>query len=119
MVTEPTQYLPIDYRTVPWNRRPLAMQQYERNCGQPFEVLLTVMWFKYRNWGMVCRKLNLEDTTARRWRNKLGLYICLGCSKKNGKLFNHITKCYGCDRYLCDDCIKAEGVEHFLEVWCG
>ena len=110
-------YLPLDYRKVPWDRRPLAMRTFERAYGQPFEEIASLMWYKYRRLTPMTMALNLEITTLRRWLRKLGLYICIGCSFKTGYLKLHTEECPGCGRYFCNECIQDEDFLHFFSGW--
>ena len=104
----------LDYHEVPWEKRPLAMRQMEKMLNEPMERILAAAWFKYRSIPKVRKALNLEDTTTRRWMRKLGLFICIGCSKKTGTLFMHTSKCLGCRRWFCDECMEKKEFEHWI-----
>jgi len=109
-----SQYLPQNYRRVPYNRRPLAMRIFERTAGQPMEEILALLWYKYRSVNALTRTLNVNVRTTRRWIRNLGLYICIKCSKDTGLLISDLEaqKCDCCGGYLCLPCQGKEPIEH-------
>ena len=101
-----------DYRTVPWEQRPLAMKTLERQMGQPTEDLIRLAWQKHRNLRKVCKTLMLEDTTLRRWMKGLGLLLCANCSVNTGKLHTITVRCdQRCRKYFCEECCNPHAQE--------
>lgn len=111
---EGKQYLPRNYRKVPYNLRPLGMRVLERTSGQPMEELIALLWFRYRRLVKVDKALGVTTRTTRRWLRQLGLYICLRCSPKTGLLVADGTKCNYCGGYLCEKCRDSDKPEHWM-----
>ena len=112
---EGKQYLPRDYRVVPYNLRPLGMRVLERTSNQPMEELIALLWFKHRRLIPVDKALGVTTRTTRRWLRQLGLFVCLGCSIQTGLLVNKATKCGPCGGYRCDTCLEKDKPEHMVE----
>lgn len=112
-MTNPSDY--DSYLDVPWEKRSLAIRVLEQQMGMPIEQILAVLWFKYRDLNKLAQMLGAPSyLTVGKWMHRLGLHICLACSKHTGKLFRKIEKCPGCKRNLCKDCIEKEDLVHFI-----
>lgn len=114
MEPEGKEYLPRDYRKVPYNLRPLGMRILEKTSNQPMEELIALLWFRHRRLREIDRVLSLTTRTTRRWLRQLGLFICLGCSTRTGLLVAKATKCGPCGGYRCEKCLKADKPEHMM-----
>lgn len=112
---EGKQYLPRNYRVVPYNQRPLGMRVLERTSNQPMEELIALLWFRYRTMPKLDKALGTTTRTTRRWLRQLGLFICLGCSRKTGLLIIDGTKCNYCGGYLCPSCLEKDKPEHMVD----
>ena len=111
----PSGYMSRDYRSVPWEQRPLAMRMMETATGTPMEETFFIMWRKHRRLHPMTKALGLEITTCRNWMKQLGIYICIGCSFKTGNLFTHAFDCPSCGRWFCDNCIDQEYLSHLVD----
>lgn len=104
-----------DYRTLPYNLRPLAMRILEQSLGQPLDQAIRIVWSKTPNIESIGKTLGLEPTRIRTWMRGLGLFICIKCSVKEKRLFDHTSVCKGCGRWFCDECLEDEPWDHMFE----
>jgi hypothetical protein len=100
------KYLPPDYRTIPWEKRPLSMRLMERMTNQPMEEIIAGGYFRYKRIFLVAKSLSCSERTLRLWMQTLGLYACVRCSPRTGLLHSHARVCDGCARWYCDECLE-------------